>query len=51
MEERTFLFDISVMLPQGAEAIGNSPEEFSTHIKSELAKWAQVVKSIGAKPH
>ncbi len=40
-----------LLLPQSAEAIGNNPEEFSVHIKSELTKWAQVVKSIGAKPH
>jgi tripartite-type tricarboxylate transporter receptor subunit TctC len=39
------------MSPQGAEAIGNSPEEFRAHIKSELAKWAQAVKMAGARPH
>ena len=37
--------------PQGAEAIGNSPEEFSAHIKAELAKWAQAVKAANVKPH
>lgn len=37
--------------PQGAEPIGNSPEEFSAHIKAELAKWAQAVKAAGVKPH
>jgi tripartite-type tricarboxylate transporter receptor subunit TctC len=35
------------MSPQGAEAIGDSPEEFSAHIRSELAKWAQAVKTAG----
>ena len=37
--------------PQGAEPIGNSPEEFSAHIKAELAKWAQAVKAADVKPH
>jgi tripartite-type tricarboxylate transporter receptor subunit TctC len=38
-------------LPQGAYAIGNTPEEFTAHIKSELAKWAGAVKMAGAQPH
>jgi tripartite-type tricarboxylate transporter receptor subunit TctC len=33
---------------QGAEAVGNSPEQFAAHIKSETAKWAKVVKASGA---
>jgi len=37
--------------PQGAEAIGNSPEEFSAHIRAELAKWVQAVKVANVKPH
>ena len=28
----------------GFAAVGNSPEEFSAHIKAEIAKWAQVIK-------
>jgi tripartite-type tricarboxylate transporter receptor subunit TctC len=39
------------MSAQGAEAIGDSPEEFSVHIRSELAKWAQAVKTAGVRPH
>jgi len=39
------------MSPQGAEVIGDSPEEFSAHIKSELAKWARAVKTAGVRPH
>lgn len=31
----------------GAEAIGNSPEEFAAYLKSEMAKWAKVVKDCG----
>jgi tripartite-type tricarboxylate transporter receptor subunit TctC len=34
----------------GTELVGGSPVEFSAFIKSELAKWARVVKASGAKP-
>jgi len=27
--------------------MGSTPEEFGAHIKSEMAKWAQVVKAAG----
>ncbi len=33
----------------GAEPVGNSPEEFAAYCKSELLKWAKVVKDSGAK--
>ncbi len=39
------------MEPQGAYPIGNTPEEFTAHIKAELAKWAAAVKMAGAQPH
>lgn len=34
---------------QGAEPVGNTPEQFAQHIKSETIKWAKVVKDSGAK--
>lgn len=34
---------------EGAEPIGNSPAEFTAFIKSEIAKWAKVVKAAGIK--
>jgi len=33
----------------GAEIVANSPEEFSALVKSEVVKWADVVKKSGAK--
>jgi len=34
----------------GAEAVGNTPEQFAAHIKAEIALWAPVVKASGTKP-
>lgn len=31
----------------GAEPSGNTPEEFAAFLRSEIAKWSQVVKSAG----
>lgn len=33
----------------GADAVGNTPEQFGAHIKAEVAKYAKVVKQIGLK--
>jgi tripartite-type tricarboxylate transporter receptor subunit TctC len=33
----------------GAEAVGNTPDEFSAFTKAELSKWAGIVKRSGAK--
>jgi tripartite-type tricarboxylate transporter receptor subunit TctC len=34
----------------GVEGIGNSPDEFASVIKSEIPKWAKVIKDSGIKP-
>jgi tripartite-type tricarboxylate transporter receptor subunit TctC len=34
---------------QGAEAAPGTPEQFGAHVKSELAKWARVVKTAGIR--
>ena len=37
------------LLNDGADPLGGTPEEFSALIKTELARWAQVIKISGAK--
>jgi tripartite-type tricarboxylate transporter receptor subunit TctC len=34
---------------QGADTVGGTPEEFARTVRSDLAKWAKVVKASGAK--
>ncbi len=38
------------LFAQGFEPAGNTPEEFGAYIKSEIAKWARVIKDAGIKP-
>jgi len=37
------------MEAQGAEPVGNSPEEFKSFVKAEIDKWEQVIIKSGAK--
>jgi tripartite-type tricarboxylate transporter receptor subunit TctC len=36
-------------LTLGAQPVGNTPAQFATFIKNEIAKWTKVVKDSGAK--
>src|SRR5262245_42056423 len=38
------------LIEQGTEPVGNSPEEFAAMLRSEVARWAEIVKISGAKP-
>jgi tripartite-type tricarboxylate transporter receptor subunit TctC len=35
----------------GIDVAGNSPREFETYIKSEIPKWAKVLKAVAAQLH
>ena len=35
---------------EGIEPAGTSPEQFGAYIKSEIQKWAALIKASGAKP-
>lgn len=37
-------------IADGAETVGNTPEEFAAIIAADLRKWAKVVKDAGIKP-
>ncbi|MBM3342001.1 MAG: tripartite tricarboxylate transporter substrate binding protein [Betaproteobacteria bacterium] len=34
---------------QGADPVGNSPEQATAYVQSEIAKWAKVIKAAGIK--
>jgi tripartite-type tricarboxylate transporter receptor subunit TctC len=40
---------IKLLAEQGAEAVGNTPDEFAAFIKAEIAKWARVIQASGAQ--
>ncbi len=40
----------SKLVGGGADPVGSSPEEFEASFRSELAKWAQTVKTAGITP-
>jgi tripartite-type tricarboxylate transporter receptor subunit TctC len=35
---------------QGAVIVGNTPDEFGAYLRSELDKWARVIKEAGIEP-
>jgi tripartite-type tricarboxylate transporter receptor subunit TctC len=39
----------AVFTNEGAEPVGNKPEEFGAIIKDETAKWAKVIRAAGIK--
>jgi tripartite-type tricarboxylate transporter receptor subunit TctC len=36
-----------MLLAQGLDAVGSSPEEFGRLYNAEIARWAKVVKAVG----
>jgi tripartite-type tricarboxylate transporter receptor subunit TctC len=34
----------------GFDAVGSTPAEFDAHVRSEIAKWAKVIRDAGIKP-
>lgn len=38
------------LMSQGAVLVGNTPEQFSAQIRSDIDKWAKVIKAAGVKP-
>ena len=38
------------LVEQGADPVGNSPEEFARLLREEVAKYAEVIRISGAKP-
>jgi tripartite-type tricarboxylate transporter receptor subunit TctC len=34
----------------GTTPVGSTPEELATHVRTEVARWTQVVKTAGVKP-
>jgi tripartite-type tricarboxylate transporter receptor subunit TctC len=37
------------LIAQGAEPVGDSPEEFAKFIQSEAAKWGKVIRALNLK--
>jgi tripartite-type tricarboxylate transporter receptor subunit TctC len=37
------------LLEQGADSVGSSPEELDKVVRSELKRWAEVIRAAGIK--
>lgn len=40
----------ALMAGSGAEAIGNTPQEFAEYIRAEMTKWTKVIRASGITP-
>ena len=38
------------LVAAGVDPVGNSPDQFAAYVRTEIAKWAKVIKLSGAKP-
>jgi tripartite-type tricarboxylate transporter receptor subunit TctC len=38
------------MAAEGAEFVGDTPEQFAAFLRSEIDKWGNAVKASGARP-
>ncbi len=38
------------MIASGVDPVGTTQEEFAAYVRTEVAKWARVIKATGAKP-
>jgi tripartite-type tricarboxylate transporter receptor subunit TctC len=39
----------NVLALEGAEPIGNSPDEFAAQVRTEIERWAKLVAATGIK--
>ena len=40
----------SKLADMGVDVVASTPEAFSAYIRTELAKWADLIKAAGVKP-
>lgn len=41
----------ALLAAEGAEPVGSSPQQFAEQIRTEIARWTQVVKAAGIRPN